>query len=251
MNPKMPLRRRSRLAARRFGLDVHRFEAAHDVDLRRVRFLHRLGVGTVVDGGANVGQWAQRLRHSGYHGTIISFEPLAAAFAALHAAAAGDSSWRCVHAALGDTDSTAQMNVAGNSVSSSLLPMEETHVRAALESAYVGLEPVSVVRLDSVLPGLVPLPARLGLKLDLQGYEAAALEGAAGILANVQFVECELSTVSLYRGQRLYLEMIELLRGLGFELVSLREGLIDRATGQALQLDAVFVLEGSLLAAKR
>lgn len=237
----VPLRRRARYVVRRLGLDVHRFEPSRDVDLRRVRFLRHLGVDVFVDGGANVGRWAQGLRRCCYRGTIISFEPLAAPFAALAAAAAGDPSWRCIRAALGDTDTTAEMNVAGNTVSSSLLPMETTHLRAARESAYLATESVRIVRLDTALPGLVAAGSRLGLKLDLQGYEAAAIAGMAGIFADVQFLECELSTVSLYRGQVLYLALMELLSDFGFGLVSLEEGLIDRATGRALQMNGMFV----------
>jgi len=240
-SPALSLRRRARLLIRHLGLDIHRYLPALDVDARRSRLLHDHRVDMVVDGGANRGQWALGIRGSGYRGPIISFEPLAGPFAELCRAAAGDPSWRCVRAALGDADSEVSMNVAGNSTSSSLLPMEPAHVRAAPESVYVGSEVVQVMRLDSVVPEMVRPGLRLALKLDLQGYEAAALAGAEGILADVQLVESELSVVPLYQGQPLYLDMIHMLDGLDFVLASVSEGLTDRATGRVMQLDAIFV----------
>jgi FkbM family methyltransferase len=238
--PAIPLRRRARFVARHLGLDIHRYQAALDVGARRTRFLREHRVGALIDGGANTGQWALGIRGNGYRGLIISFEPLGDPFAALRVTSAGDPLWRCVQAALGDADTEAGMNVAGNSVSSSLLPMELTHLSAAPESAYVRTEAVAVVRLDSVVPKMVPAGTSLALKLDLQGYEAAALAGAEGILAEVCLVECELSIVSLYHGQPLYLDMIDLLDGLGFSLASLSEGLTDPATGHVMQMDAIF-----------
>ena len=238
--PAIPLRRRARSVARRVGLDIHTYQASRDTDVRRMRFLRAHRVGAVVDAGANAGQWALATRRNGFPGLIVSFEPLVGAFSALCLAADGDPLWRCVQAAVGDAEGEMPLNVAGNSVSSSLLPMEPAHASAAPESAYVRTETVRVVRLDEVIPTMVPARTVLALKLDLQGYERAALAGAEGILAEVNVVECELSTVPLYRGQPLYLEMIELLCGLGFSLASLDEGLMDPATGHVMQIDAIF-----------
>jgi FkbM family methyltransferase len=235
------LRRRARRVARRLGLDIHRYQPTLDIDVRRSRFLRDHRVGALIDGGANTGKWAQAIRWNGFPGLIISFEPLTTAFAGLDVASGGDPLWRCVQAALGDADTNARMHVAGNSVSSSLLPMEQAHLSAAPASAYVRTEEVRVVRLDSVVPEMVPASTSLALKLDLQGYEAAALAGADGILSRVRLVECELSIIPLYNGQTLYLDMIALLDGLGFSLASVGEGLTDPVTGHVLQLDAVFV----------
>lgn len=248
----VPMRRRARSLVRQWGLDIHRYLPALDIDVRRTQFLRDHRIGAVIDGGANAGQWALGIRTNGYRGPIISFEPVAASFASLRLTADGDSLWRCVQAALGDADTQSEMNVAGNSMSSSLLAMEPAHAAAAPQSAYVGTEVVRVLRLDSVVPKMVPNGTRLALKLDLQGYEAAALSGAEGILADVCLVECELSMVSLYHGQSLYLEMIRLLGGLGFSLASVSEGLTDPATGHVMQLDAIFVRhDDDLLAADR
>ncbi len=60
---------------------------------------------------------------------------------ALSEAAGRDPKWhvnpRC---AIGDYDGEIEINISGNSVSSSVLPMMESHSSAAEGSAYVGVE---------------------------------------------------------------------------------------------------------------
>lgn len=226
---------------RRFGVDVIRYSPTRFVHLRRGAILRDEGVTVVLDAGANIGQWAAKLRREGWHRRIISFEPLADAFADLERAAASDSAWECRRLALGDADGLATLNVAGNSMSSSLLPMEERHLRGAPESAYVSSESVPTARLDSIANELLSPIDRAYLKLDVQGYELRALEGARETFPQVVAIEVELSLMPLYRGQALYLEVIEWLDRAGYGIASLEGGYADPRSGELLQLDAVFV----------
>src|SRR4051812_12414371 len=87
-----------------------------DRDLARhfVKQLQARAVDVVLDVGANSGQYAIGLRQSGFQGRIVSFEPLAAPFAALTGNAEKDPLWDCHKYALGDTEGTVSVNVAGN-----------------------------------------------------------------------------------------------------------------------------------------
>lgn len=209
-----------------------------------LRGFDAFGVDLVLDVGANVGQFGQQLRQAGYRGRIVSFEPLSAAHAGLRAAAAKDSAWivheRC---ALGDRDGTTTINIAGNSVSSSVLPMTSTHAAAAPGSAYVGQETVAARRLDSVAPAYLVAAQRPFLKIDTQGFEWQVLTGAAATLPALHGVLCELSLVELYDGQRLWREVIEHLEEAGFTLWGLQPGFMDRS-GRNLQVDAIFFRAG-------
>jgi FkbM family methyltransferase len=198
------------------------------------------GIDTVLDVGANAGQYARSLRRHGFAGDIVSFEPLTSAFERLEAAAESDPRWTAVHAALGSEASQAHMHVAGNSASSSILEMLPKHLEVAPESRVVGAEDVTVIRLDSVLDQYVRGDATLFLKIDTQGYERQVLEGAAHVLPRISGMQLELSLEPMYRGETLAEDMIALVRGHGFTPVWIGHGLRDPADLRLLQLDALF-----------
>lgn len=239
---KFRLARRVQALGHKVGVDIRQY--APDVSSGPLlpRLLARHGVDLVLDVGANSGQFAKQLRVDGYTGRIVSFEPVSSVFAQLERHAAGDSAWTAVNVAIGDAAGTAQINVAGNdSLSSSLLGMEEAHVRAAPDSAIVATEEVTVARLDEAAAPHVDGAAAVMLKLDVQGYERAVIEGAAGVLPRVTVLEAELSLVPLYDGQPLLRDMLDLLDSHGFDLVGVEPMMVDPETGHHLQLDGWFV----------
>jgi FkbM family methyltransferase len=226
-------------AARRTGLELKRFNPTNSLDAARPLVVREQQIDLVVDVGANAGQWARELRAVGYGGAIVSFEPLAAAYAELEEAAAGDAAWSTRRLALGDATGEAELHVAGNDgASSSLLEMGPAHLQAAPAARYVGTERVPVARLDDV--ELLPVE-RLFLKLDVQGAERAVLAGARETLLRVRVVECELSLVELYEGQALLEEQLALLREAGFAPWSLQGSFADPSSGRLLQADGIFV----------
>ena len=204
------------------------------------------GVEVVLDVGANTGQFAQGLRRSGYAGQIVSFEPLSEAHAALSKAAADDPLWdvaaRC---ALGAAEGQAEINVAANSYSSSLLPMLAAHEEAAPHSAYRDKESCAVITLDSFVARSFADPTvSFGLKIDTQGFEAAVLAGAARILPQVNVVLCEMSLVPLYEGAPSMIELSRMLAAQGFRCVALGPAFEDPRSGDLLQVDGVFARRG-------
>ncbi len=235
---------RAHRTANRLGYELRARALADPVpaqDARRARLLAHLDVGLLLDVGANAGQYARRTRAAGYAGRIVSFEPLSEAYAALAAAAAADPRWEARRLALGDADGEAVLNVAGNSCSSSLLPMRERHLASAPDSAYVGTEPVRTARLDGLWEEVVRPGERVWLKLDVQGFERQALRGAGARLAQVAAVQAELSLVALYDGAPLWRDVVDLLEEAGLELAGLEPGFEDPRSGRLLQADGIFV----------
>ncbi len=223
------------------GYDVVEFRPDLHPLARRRRLLERAGIDAVLDVGANAGQFGAELRGDfGWRGRIVSFEPLAAAYAALAARAAGDGQWDTHPYALGDRDGSARINVAGNSYSSSLLEMLPAHVDAAPESAVVGVETIQMRRLDSVIDALCPPPARLYLKLDVQGFERQVLAGAQAALARVRVLQLEMSLTPLYVGAATLGELHALLESRGLVLFALEPGFGRRDSGQLLQVDGLY-----------
>jgi len=207
-------------------------------DRRRARLMQRYGIDTVIDIGANTGQYATLLRDCGYTGQIQSYEPLPSAFAQLRSRAASDPLWTPINRAVGEKAETIKMHVAANSVSSSILSVAELHRQAAPDSGSVAEIMVQSATLDAIL---APLAGNsVMVKADTQGFELPILKRAGNLLSSVRLIEIEMSLVELYQGQALFREVDGFLLARRFELRSIEEGFFDAATGQLLQIDAVY-----------
>lgn len=229
---------------RRFGLEIVRIDAASSDTMQLSAAFRHFKINTVFDVGANRGQFGAAIRSGGYQGKIISFEPLSTARKGLLDRAKEDPRW-VVHpqAALGDSEGSVTINISGNSVSSSILPMLESHYSAATGSLYTGEEIVPLITLDSVAEDYLDSESRLLIKIDAQGFEWQVLDGAVRTLQRAQGVLCELSLTPLYEGQKLWLDIIRRLEIEGFSPWVLQKGFTDSRTGRGLQVDGVFFRE--------
>lgn len=239
-----PVLARVRQLVRRTGFDITRYPPPYgsaDQGGAYVRRIWDLGATVVLDVGANEGQFAQHLRGAGWRGRIVSYEPLSSAYAALSRNASKDPDWQVFNVALGATKGSAPIHIAGNSQSSSLLPMLEAHRSAAPDSAYVGDETVDIVPLDDALAGVVTESDRLCLKLDCQGYERQVLDGATKSLERTVMIVMELSLVDLYEGAMRFDEALPRLRDAGFVLAAIDPVFSDPETKEMLQVDGCFV----------
>lgn len=232
---------RTQRTLRKCGLDVRAYLPSSDDVGRRVRLITSRGVDLVLDVGAAHGRYGRELRERGYAGRIVSFEPMSRPFAQLEGQSADDPRWSCVKTALGSSDGETEINVAGNSDSSSILEMAERHRLTAPGSAYVATETVRVRSLDSIWDELADGAERPFLKLDVQGYELEVLRGAAATLPKLAGVQAELSLVPLYEGAPLFGEVIAHLEDCGMRLAGLEPGFHDPETGELLQADGLFV----------
>jgi FkbM family methyltransferase len=215
------------------------YELRRNASRHRVRLFQAKGVDLVLDVGAAVGDYGRQLRRAGYQGAIVSFEPLTEPFAALLSATTSDPQWTARNVALGAQVGKAEINVARNSDSSSLLPMLDRHLKAAPHTAYVGTETIQVSTLDTEWTAMPPARNPF-LKIDTQGFEGQVLDGAANILERLAGVQLELSFVPLYDGGLLYDEAILRMRDAAFVPMGIEPGFRDDATSQLLQADVVF-----------
>ena len=209
---------------------------------RVARTLAARDVDTVLDVGANVGQYATLVRRAGFEGRIISCEPLSGAFGELSRRAAKDPRWTPLRTAVGAAPGEATINVSANSFSSSVLDMTEAHRSSAPGSAYVASETVAMTTVADVVAAQGLVPARTLLKIDTQGYEEEVLAGAGDLVRWFGAIQLELSFVELYAGQRLFDDLYELMRGRGFRLQIIEPGFSD-SSGRLLQCDGLFVRE--------
>jgi len=215
-----------------------------DVKIRRDRLmcLRSYGVRTVLDIGANTGQFARQARSLFPRAKVFSFEPIPECLSGLAKTMKGDPEFTAVPFALGAEEGSSTLYCSSFSPSSSLLNMCELHRQCFPRSAETHPLPIRVVRLDSwalehdlLLPMLV--------KMDVQGYEDRVIEGGALTISRATLLMIEMSFAELYEGQPLFDDIYERVKSLGFRLILTLGNLYDSHSGRLLQCDAVFANE--------
>ncbi len=221
----------------KFGLRVGRQRELFN--FRLARQLKRLDVKTVLDVGANIGQFYFELKSAGFSGEVISFEPLPDAHQTLTLISKKWPNWKIYdRVALGNTETMTTMNVAKNSASSSIRCQTDLMKQNAGYAEEVEQVEIKVTTLDNILASMTL--GSFALKIDTQGYELEVLKGASRLLEEVKLVSVELSLAELYEGQASYYCIDEYLRSLGFKLIDLYPGFKNLDTGEVLEYDAIY-----------
>jgi FkbM family methyltransferase len=230
-------RDRVKSLARSLGYDIRRIDS--HFYKRPVDFIRSRGIDVVVDVGANIGQYGERLRSDGYRGWIISAEPVHAAFDILAARAAADARWQVLNFAFGEKQGSSQINVSEASVFSSIHSQLPSATAFNAESRVIGQETIRMARLDDVFPELPK--GRAFLKIDTQGYEQQVLMGASGCLSKFLGVQMELPIVHLYEGTWRFHEAAAYMHERGFEISNITPVNYDTADPVSLlEIDCIF-----------
>jgi FkbM family methyltransferase len=191
---------------------------------------------TIVDAGANLGQFARAAAESFPGARIIAFEPLPEVAEAMRRNLRDRPHVRVRAEALGPEDGTVHFHRNEYSQASSVLSLR-AEAAASYNLRERDLVDVPVVRLDTALRGETLDPPVL-LKLDLQGYELEALRGAEETLARTDHVLVEVALQPMYEGQPTLEELVSFLDAAGFRFLSPVAFLRDR--GRITQMDVVF-----------
>ena len=223
----------------KFGYRVTKYP--NEAQRRRIKLLELNEIHVVIDVGANGGQFGYELRMMGYKGRILSFEPLSDAFQQLKKTAIDDTNWQVVNLALGDKDEESMINVSSNLVSSSILSMNNSVLTDAANVRFVGSEPITIRKLDTILHNFVDLGKdNLFIKIDAQGYEGKILAGADESMKDIKGVQIEMPLTEMYKGQMLFIPILLKMYDMGFELQGLEQGFHDPTTLQLYEIDGTF-----------
>jgi FkbM family methyltransferase len=170
---------------------------------------------TVIDVGANRGQYALFAARRFPAAVLFCFEPLALPRAQLEQVVDAARVSRVFDVALSDHNGTAEFHVSKLDDSSSLLPIGHRQLEAFPGTREQAVVQVTVRRLDQVLePADLIRPVLL--KIDVQGGELDMLRGADGLLGCIDAVIVEAAFVELYAGQPLIWEVWSFLASRGF-----------------------------------
>lgn len=206
-----------------------------------VHSLSKQGVmpSTVIDVGANIGQFAVASAKLFPGSSVHSFEPNPDCVKLLykHVVSLGNVSIYPI--ALGDDEGEVTFHVNSHSHSSSILPLSKNHMEAFPDAREVNEIKVKVSTLDKTFVS-VELASPVLLKLDVQGYEAQALRGAVETLKRVDYVVLEASFKPMYEGEMLFMEIVRLMEGYGFSFLRPVGWLNDPNTSEIIQIDALF-----------
>jgi len=204
--------------------------------------LHRYEFQTILDVGANIGQFGREIRERFPAADLICFEPIPRPFAELAEWAASQKGVRAVQLALGDAREQLSMFVHDDHTpSSSLLATTQETSELYPSTARQSEITVPVERLDDwIAANGVALGGNVLLKIDVQGFEMRVLKGAPETLARTAAVIIEANLEQLYEGQSRFIELVGLLDAAGLAYA----GNLSQACapdGRIVFVDAVFV----------
>ena len=166
------------------------------------QLLRRRKVDVIFDIGANVGQTARSYRQLFPDAKIHSFEPSDPAFSTLETTFAGDQKFKAWKLAISNVDGEKDFFCSDDDTCNSLLPPSQEIGNAALREKLTSTrkDKVECSRLDSFCQqnsiGRIDL-----LKMDIQGAELQAIEGASEKLGSgdIGLVFSEVQFSPLYK----------------------------------------------------
>jgi FkbM family methyltransferase len=197
------------------------------------------GIQTVLDVGAHMGEFAQRIRTMLPDAELICFEPLEEPFTKLTKRFRGQPNFRAIRCALGENTGQHEIHHNEYAPSSSLLPMTKLHKQSFTFAVKEQTEIVEVRRLSDVVREL-NLRDPLLLKLDVQGFEDKVIAGGENVVARAKIIIIEVSFQPLYEGGPLFDDIYQLLKEHGFTYNGNFEQLFSPKDGRILQADAIF-----------
>ncbi len=205
--------------------------------------LRNYDIRSILDIGANIGQFARQMRSEFPRARVYCFEPVPEPFEKLSTWASRQNGAVTVHnVAIGDEPGTVEMfHHVRFSQSSSILPTTETSHRLYEVTRHQQIVNVEVVTLDDIVERLDPPPEpELLVKSDVQGYEDRVIRGGTATLRRARACVVEASLDPLYEGQAQFEQLVTQLTDLGLKYAG---NLVQycRDDGHALFVDALFL----------
>jgi len=222
---------------------IHAAHAAErrDREIQAWRVLGHYPFACILDIGANEGQFAEIARRIWPLAQVHSFEPLPDVYAKLVSKFHNAPLVTAHNIGLSDQPTTQRMHQSAFSPSSSLLPMAELHRSEWPQSvSHIDVD-VRLERLDEWARSTIPdALSPLLIKIDVQGFELAVINGGVETMQCAAIVVLEVSFYELYEDQPLFGQIHDRLVQLGFIYRGNVEQFCSRDHHRVLYADAIF-----------
>ncbi len=203
-------------------------------------WMKTLNLATVLDIGANTGQFAAMLNAILPEARIYSFEPLTDCFERLQTNMRGARNFTAFNIGLGEQFAHLFFERNASTASSSFLTMTEAHKVAFPDTRASQPISVRVERLDDMAAQITIIDPLL-IKIDVQGYEDRVLRGGEQTIKRAKLIIIETSFEKLYEGQPLFDDVYRVLIDWGFTYLGSLGQLSDPRSGRTLQEDSIFM----------
>lgn len=202
------------------------------------RFILKRRFKTIVDIGANKGQFSLACSHWSEGARIFAFEPLVRPAKIYESIFLKNELIELKRVAIGPESGNRLINVSARDDSSSLLPIGLNQIKIFTGTEKKYETKIIVLKLsDCIDSNDILFPAML--KLDVQGFEFEALKGCESLLHKFDCIYCECSFIEFYVGQKLAHEVIDWLSSHHFYLSGVYNTIYDDK-GLAIQADFLF-----------
>lgn len=192
---------------------------------------------TIIDVGANKGQFTVAASNFYPEAMIYSFEPLKSVYEILKKNVAGRNC-KCFNFAVGDSSGEIEFYENQYSLASSVKKITKKQNELFPETNKTEKIIVPLNTLNEIIPSL-HLVNKILLKLDVQGYEKEVINGALHCLDRISYLLIEMSFVRMYEEELLFEEMHSFLSDLGFNILS-PLGVLYSNKNQILQIDMLY-----------
>ncbi len=193
---------------------------------------------TIIDIGANIGQFAVAAARFFPEARIHSFEPVPSCYEQLNRNIRNLPHVKTYNRAVGSGNAKLVFYQNEHSHASSALEVSDYQKENVPATRHVREIEVQSVRLDDFDFGQ-QLEAPVLLKMDVQGFEKEVLKGASRFLNQVDYILLETSFISMYKNEPLFDEMHAFVKGAGFELMG-PVGALDTNGSIVPQMDMLY-----------
>jgi len=204
------------------------------------KWLLQSKINTIIDIGANIGEFTLIFVELFPEAEIYAFEPLPDCYNRLETNTRYIPTIKTYNIGLGSKKSIQNIHKSSWHPASSFREMSNMHKRNYPHSADHEEIEVTIDTLDSILQP-DSLNKNILIKMDVQGFEDEVIKGGVSIFKQAKVIIVEVSFIELYKEEPLFHGIYLLLASMGFEYKGSLKQSTDSNDESFLQADCIFI----------